>query len=222
VPDYQYRHYDPVTGRWPSRDPVGEKGGLNLYGFVGNDGVNAWDILGLTDDSESYPCKCKNDLGRFKNMTFTLSSTTMVNTYELNDPASQIADLVVGKLKKYAEGKVDENAAGSIWLDVKDKFKILTSSLQTYANALNALLEVRTGITVMSISMDVDFDLCINEGNEFKYKKDNANGLNDLGPTGLAFSDKSERGQIPQAYIDAMTDAAEQVATKVKAAKDSE
>jgi RHS repeat-associated protein len=33
---YGYRYYDPVTGRWPSRDPIGEKGGINLYGFVGN------------------------------------------------------------------------------------------------------------------------------------------------------------------------------------------
>jgi RHS repeat-associated protein len=44
---YGYRFYDPVTGRWPSRDPIGENGGLNLYGFVGNDGVNKWDLLGL-------------------------------------------------------------------------------------------------------------------------------------------------------------------------------
>jgi RHS repeat-associated protein len=46
---YGYRFYDPVTGRWPSRDPIEEEGGLNLYGFVGNNGVNAWDYLGLVD-----------------------------------------------------------------------------------------------------------------------------------------------------------------------------
>ena len=43
---YGYRYYDPVTGRWPSRDPIGEQGGVNLYGFVGNDGINRWDLLG--------------------------------------------------------------------------------------------------------------------------------------------------------------------------------
>jgi len=32
---------------WPSRDPIGERGGVNLYGFVGNDGVSGMDILGL-------------------------------------------------------------------------------------------------------------------------------------------------------------------------------
>jgi RHS repeat-associated protein len=50
---YGYRHYDPVTGRWPSRDPIEEEGGINLYGFVGNDGVNQLDILGLTERSDS-------------------------------------------------------------------------------------------------------------------------------------------------------------------------
>ena len=43
---YGYRYYDPETGRWPSRDPIEEEGGINLYGFVGNDGVNRWDYLG--------------------------------------------------------------------------------------------------------------------------------------------------------------------------------
>ncbi|MBK1881425.1 hypothetical protein JIN85_03295 [Luteolibacter pohnpeiensis] len=44
---YGYRYYDPVTGRWPSRDPIEERGGVNLYGFVRNDGVNEVDELGL-------------------------------------------------------------------------------------------------------------------------------------------------------------------------------
>lgn len=44
---YGFRFYDPVTGRWPSRDPIEEEGGINLYGFVGNDGTNGIDFLGL-------------------------------------------------------------------------------------------------------------------------------------------------------------------------------
>jgi integrase/recombinase XerD len=46
VTDYLYRYYDPVAGRWPSRDPIAERGGMNLYGFVYNNGVNLWDVLG--------------------------------------------------------------------------------------------------------------------------------------------------------------------------------
>jgi RHS repeat-associated protein len=50
---YGYRYYDPVTGRWPSRDPIGERGGMNLYDFVVNNGVNKIDYLGLTADRDS-------------------------------------------------------------------------------------------------------------------------------------------------------------------------
>ena len=43
---YGFRYYDPETGRWLNRDPIGERGGINLYGFVRNDGVSWWDLLG--------------------------------------------------------------------------------------------------------------------------------------------------------------------------------
>jgi RHS repeat-associated protein len=46
VADYGYRYYDPLTGRWPSRDPIEETGGVHLYGFVSNNGIDQWDFLG--------------------------------------------------------------------------------------------------------------------------------------------------------------------------------
>lgn len=38
--------YNPTTGRWLNRDPIGERGDLNVYGFVRNDGIGDVDILG--------------------------------------------------------------------------------------------------------------------------------------------------------------------------------
>ncbi len=35
--------YNPSTGRWLSRDPIEERGGLNLHGFVGNDPIARFD-----------------------------------------------------------------------------------------------------------------------------------------------------------------------------------
>jgi RHS repeat-associated protein len=46
---YGFRYYQPTTGRWLNRDPIGERGGLNLYGMVGNDPVNKRDYLGLEE-----------------------------------------------------------------------------------------------------------------------------------------------------------------------------
>ena len=51
---YGYRYYDPLTGRWPSRDPIEEMGGVNLYGFLGNDGVNRLDSLGMVALQTEY------------------------------------------------------------------------------------------------------------------------------------------------------------------------
>lgn len=47
-----FRYYNPSTGRWISRDPIEERGGSNLYGFIPNDLVNRHDRLGLLADSE--------------------------------------------------------------------------------------------------------------------------------------------------------------------------
>jgi RHS repeat-associated protein len=58
--NYGYRYYHPDLGRWTSRDPVGERGGLNLYGFVGNDGIEKLDFLGLKPDY------IPSSLGRFR------------------------------------------------------------------------------------------------------------------------------------------------------------
>ena len=46
-------HYDPNIGRWISRDPIGEDGGLNVYGMLENDSVNDADFLGLAPASSN-------------------------------------------------------------------------------------------------------------------------------------------------------------------------
>jgi RHS repeat-associated protein len=43
---YLYRYYDPNLQRWPNSDPIGEKGGINLYEFVRNDVINRFDPFG--------------------------------------------------------------------------------------------------------------------------------------------------------------------------------
>lgn len=56
---YGFRDYSPPLGRWLSQDPLGEAGGVNLYGFVSNNAVNAVDALGLL--SEAY--SIRDELG---------------------------------------------------------------------------------------------------------------------------------------------------------------
>ena len=67
---YKFRHYSAELGRWLARDPIEEYGGINLYGFVGNDPVGKWDRLGravnplietLTGMDEKDPNKFPQD-----------------------------------------------------------------------------------------------------------------------------------------------------------------
>lgn len=44
-----YRGYNPTLGRWTTRDPIGEAGGIGLYVYLGNDPVGRIDPLGLED-----------------------------------------------------------------------------------------------------------------------------------------------------------------------------
>jgi RHS repeat-associated protein len=42
-----HRAFDPNTGKWLSRDPISEDGGINLYGFCSNDPADNTDTSGL-------------------------------------------------------------------------------------------------------------------------------------------------------------------------------
>ncbi len=48
-----YRVYSPELGRWISRDPIEEDGGINLYGYVEKGPLGAVDPLGL--DNQGWP-----------------------------------------------------------------------------------------------------------------------------------------------------------------------
>lgn len=48
---HTYRHFDPETGRWTTKDPIKFSGGdTNLYGYVFSDPINFIDANGLSAD----------------------------------------------------------------------------------------------------------------------------------------------------------------------------
>jgi RHS repeat-associated protein len=51
---YGYRYYSPQIGRWLSKDPVEEMGGINTYAYARNNPLNAVDYLGLSSDIELH------------------------------------------------------------------------------------------------------------------------------------------------------------------------
>ncbi len=50
------RDYEPASGRWTTKDPIGFAGGdTNIYAYVAGDPVNRLDVSGLADDFADVP-----------------------------------------------------------------------------------------------------------------------------------------------------------------------
>jgi len=64
----RYRAYDPSLAIWLSKDPIGLRGGANLYQYVGGDPVNLFDSTGLSksqcEKDEKPPNKCEMEKAR--------------------------------------------------------------------------------------------------------------------------------------------------------------
>ena len=106
---YGFRYYDPVTGRWPSRDPIGEAGGLNRYGMVSNDSVNAWDYLGKW--SRLSP---KNNVPS-EGDSCTISDSSVKFRYRIYEIASNNQAFAAGLEFKFSSGRTDTHLVEFRW-----------------------------------------------------------------------------------------------------------
>jgi RHS repeat-associated protein len=59
---YRARYYDPQIGRFISEDPIGFRGGMDFYAYVGNSPYNFSDSLGLRPQKECPRKKCDGEV----------------------------------------------------------------------------------------------------------------------------------------------------------------
>ncbi|MCP4351003.1 MAG: RHS repeat-associated core domain-containing protein, partial [Desulfobacterales bacterium] len=102
---YVFRYLSTDLGRWLNRDPLGEEGGINLYGFIQNDplnhidpyGMSPWSIilkkaakLGIKKGIKEYiENRIKKEiLGSLKNKAYKKAAK------ELGDEAMKVLDLL--------------------------------------------------------------------------------------------------------------------------------
>ena len=114
---YGYRYYDPDIGRWLNQDPIGERGGINLYGFAANNPVLFSDRNGLDFgtwighpgyhyDPPSQPTPQDSLNSEAWRMFIFLFAGDLGENYELSDSAIEAAkgrvnkDRIIADLRK--------------------------------------------------------------------------------------------------------------------------
>ena len=107
-----HRYYDAGTGRFLTRDPMGYGGGINLYGFTGNNPVNEMDPLGLDalDDTSNFFAGWGDTLsfGATGRVRQWIGVDDMVN----RSSGAYVGGVVVGTAQGFVEGGV--GAVGAV------------------------------------------------------------------------------------------------------------
>jgi RHS repeat-associated protein len=108
VADYGYRYYAPELGRWTSRDPIRERGGVNILAMSLNNSLNHWDYLGQDGWSDAIdelfawiigPSPADND----GSVPFT--SYNQNDTHSINMSVSAIAQKLRDGFSQKNQGK---------------------------------------------------------------------------------------------------------------------
>jgi hypothetical protein len=112
---------------WPSRDPIGEVGGMNLYGMLNNDTVNSWDYLGQLVEA-TYYIKAQTFVARSdkgKPLTCGKEKCSCGTNDENDTDNRDYGPLPKGTYKIYKrikKGEKDFKGLGDAWiLDPDDK-----------------------------------------------------------------------------------------------------
>jgi RHS repeat-associated protein len=168
---YGYRFYNTIDGRWPSRDPIEEEGGVNLYAMVLNAPVNTFDLLGNEPPHvEANPkCQCSCEW---------ISDILM----ESKDRRKQSADIpkfgktLIGAelkvtLKRNAQEKAERGVAELEWLEVASRFEdpdviklggkpnTVTDMMKLFANKKNSTLDPWRNRPCLSTGMEKNVTL---------------------------------------------------------------
>ncbi len=106
-----YRAYNPSLGRWLSRDPIGEAGGINLYGYVDNDSINWMDPTGETKKKNDWVAMIASFL-----VSFGGGDAKQVNQWRLpRSPTSNRIEETTRRLRDKRAKCVTKKAGSKLW-----------------------------------------------------------------------------------------------------------
>lgn len=137
---FGYRFFDTSLQRWINQDPIGEEGGVNLYGFALNDPVNLIDSDGLTASPYFNPTGVVvvEPDGNLRSVPFSPEDRAenlelCLNVFEFFVPISAIAALAEGSAGPAAAEFALNKTRPLKTLDQLPGFDTLTPILPTVA-----------------------------------------------------------------------------------------
>ena len=109
---YRARYYNPTTGRFLSEDPIGFRGGINKYAYVGDDPIDLIDPFGLDKKK-----KCLGDAAKKEGIAF---GTDVLGAIPGEGQALAIAQLAAGGVG-FVNSLANNDAAGAVGSIVGDQ-----------------------------------------------------------------------------------------------------
>ncbi len=149
---YGLRHYSPRLGKWVSRDPIGESGGVMLYQFAGNCPTVVVDCLGLTpsvldsyDEVEFGPTR----EGRWSDWQYSGPSSSLFNGFLYRGRYQMVTETALGW--KYGERQTDGALDALEWANgccIRHRWtKELRTAYNLTKQDMNTIIESRAPIS---------------------------------------------------------------------------
>jgi len=119
---YGFRDYDPELGRWVSRDPIEEQGGLSLYSFISQNPINSIDYLGLKWSDKDYLDFYYANTN--SNTIISLNETGLLDEFKNSDQIKEKISTVFSLYKNELVDRLKQKCKNSSNCIVREKFDV--------------------------------------------------------------------------------------------------
>jgi len=163
-------------GLWLNHDPIGEAGGLNLYGYVGNDPINSYDPVGLYELSYGKSVSEKEQI---------ILNAELVN---VQNKAHQLREEIQNMFTQELNRKT---ACGECFEALRNELSIISWYLQKVENGIAGKSEkldviktsIGKGANLAQIRLRSFFPNRLELDKNVDFTKDNNFRANELGQT---------------------------------------
>lgn len=161
---YNYRGYNPSSGRWINRDPMGEYGGSNLYVILYNTPFNKIDYLGLSTANVTQNEETQSDGSKLVKFNMKGEFSHQKQYSHVYTIMSARGYTIVEKVFYYTE-KVPFTAVSSVTCTKEGVIKIKQDSISASNPPEGGGFSMSVGVSGLSIGVGIskEYDYSLKE-----------------------------------------------------------